>query len=203
MEARETLSKRATARLLLPRAGHGPLLQREYWAVLRGARLSPRQLMAAVRQHFPAFAPEELVRFRRADGKAGPLVCGEHLDVDIAGGVACQVRVTHGDDQSFTLATLPGHPEAGRITFGAYRNRRGDVIFHIRSRARSSTALHYAGFLTAGEVMQTSTWTEVVNRAGAYAGQGVWGAIRARTTTIAAEDEQAACTQPTFIARGD
>jgi hypothetical protein len=203
MEANAQPELHGNARLLLPRAGHGPLLQRDYWAVIRQCRLAPQTLMQQVAQHFPAFAPEELVRFRRQQTSASPLQCGEILEVAITGGVDCTVTVIHRDPQSLTLATQLGHPEAGRITFGAYRNRRRDVIFHIRSRARSATPLHYAGFLTAGEVMQTSTWTDFVDRVAAYAGKGVWGSIRAGTTPLHDEDEHEATGQPTFFAKGD
>lgn len=203
MEANRTSGDQAVARLLLPHAGHGPLLQRDYWAVIRDCRLTPRALFAAVSMHFAAFAPEELVRFERLDSREGGLQSGDRLEVRISGGVACEVTVIHCSPQSLTLATLPGHPEAGRITFGAYRNNRGDVIFHIRSRARSASPLHYAGFLGAGEVMQTSTWTDFVNRVAAYAGRGVRGAIRARTVPIDDEDQSIACLQPTFLAEGN
>ena len=57
---------------------------------------------------------------------------------------------------------LTGHPEAGRITFGAYRTVDGDVVFHIRSRACSSSLFNYLGFLVGGDPMQTATWTDFV-----------------------------------------
>lgn len=180
--------------------GVGRLLQRDYWAVVRACRLSPEKLMEIVARHFAAFAPEELVVFRRDGGE--PLSEGDHLDVEIVGAGHCEVSVVHRDAQSFTLATLPGHPEAGRITFGAYRNRRGDVIFHIRSRARSSSRTKLFGFLAMGEVMQTSTWTDFVNRVAVLAGEGVVGAIYSETKVIPDERMEVAGSAPTYLARG-
>ena len=89
------------------------------------------------------------------------------LDIRIRPAQQCGVRVIHEDAQSFTLATLEGHPEAGRITFGAYRNPAGAVIFHIRSRARSTTALQRLGFLAIGDAMQTNTWADFIRNAAA------------------------------------
>jgi hypothetical protein len=126
------------------------------------------------------------------------------VTVKIQGAGTFAVRVIHLDAQSFTLATLPGHPEAGRITFGAYRNAQRDVIFHIRSRARSGSTFHYVGFVAGGEAMQTNTWTEFVLRAAVSAGEGVVGAIHADTQQLedTPEDDDPE-SGPTFAAKGD
>ncbi|MCP3136748.1 DUF1990 family protein [Pyxidicoccus xibeiensis] len=192
--------------LLLPEDGAGPLLQRDYWAVIKGCEHPPSKLMDWVSRRFAEFAPAELCVFKRTDeSKEGePLELGDELSVKIQGAGTFGVRVIHRDEQSLTLATLPGHPEAGRITFGAYRNDLGDVIFHIRSRARSGSTFHYVGFVTAGEAMQTNTWTEFVLRAAATAGEGVVGAIHADTTELDDEPEGGDPEHgPTFVARGD
>jgi hypothetical protein len=192
--------------LLLPEQGAGPLLQRDYWAVIKDCPHPPSKVMEWVAVRFPEFAPSELCVFEREDEsrEGQPLELGEELSVKIQGAGTFGVRVIHKDTQSFTLATLPGHPEAGRITFGAYRNEHGDVIFHIRSRARSGSQFHYMGFVTAGEAMQTNTWTEFVLRAAVTAGEGVVGVIHADTTELEDEPEGSdPVHDPTFIAKGD
>src|SRR5688572_29942568 len=108
--------------LLTAEAGCGPLLQRDYWAVIAGARLAPPEIAALLATRFADFAPAELVRFRRCEDSDAPLCPGDLLDVDILLAGSCQVQVLRRDDNSLTLGTLAGHPEAGRITFGAYRN---------------------------------------------------------------------------------
>jgi hypothetical protein len=183
--------------------GAGPLLQRDYWAILRGCPLSAPEVAALVRERFMEFPPEELVVFRRTDGREGPLDMGDAMEVDIRMAGTTAVCVVHADANSLTLATVKGHPEAGRITFGAYPNERGDVVFHIRSRARSSSFFHLAGFLTAGEPMQTNTWTDFIDRLAHSVGEGVVGAIQADTREVEEEDEDATADSPTFIARGD
>ena len=190
--------------LLTARSGSGQYLQRDYWAVIRDCRLRPGELMRAVRERFAEFAPAELASFRRVEGAQGPLAVNDELEVRIAAAGTCFVRVVHADEQSLTIGTLQGHPEAGRITFGAYCNAREDVIFHIRSRARSGSRLMYAGVLAAGEAMQTNTWTDFVAAVGHTFGSGVIGFIHSETQR-ALDGPQATSDEccPTFLARGD
>lgn len=160
--------------------------------------------MRSVRERFAEFAPAELAHFRRLESAQGPLALDDELEVRIAGAGTFFVRVVHADEQSLTLGTLQGHPEAGRITFGAYCNARNDVIFHIRSRARSGSRLTYAGFLAAGEAMQTNTWTDFIGAVAHTFGSGVIGFIHCATQR--APDASQAATEecaPTFLARGD
>ncbi|PTL82676.1 DUF1990 family protein [Vitiosangium sp. GDMCC 1.1324] len=184
--------------------GAGPLLQRDYWAIIDGCGCSPSELMELVSSRFAEFAPEELVIFGRETERDSPIEPGDELRVRIRGAGTFRVRIIHRDRQSITMATLPGHPEAGRITFGAYRNERGDVIFHIRSRARSGSRVKYLGFRTGGEAMQTNTWTDFVNTVALTVGQGVIGFIHAETTVMKEAHENADDVRgPTFLARGD
>jgi hypothetical protein len=180
--------------------GVGPLLQRDYWAVFGECRRKPSELIAHLRDHFCELPPEELVTFTLRTG----LALGSELDIAIVPAHQACVRVVHEDAQSFTLATLEGHPEAGRITFGAYRNPKGDVIFHIRSRARSSSLPGYLGFLAIGDAMQTNTWTDFIANAAAVAEARIRGVIHADTQEVepTAEDDHPLDT-PTFQAVGD
>lgn len=196
-----------------PSEGKGPLLQRDYWAVLREPRVGPRDLAALLASHFHDFAPPALVRFSRRGedgdespvgiGPDRPLEVGDELDVDIRAAGAFAVQVIHRGSCSLTLATLKGHPEAGRITFGAYPNRRGDVVFHIRSRARAGSHVQMAGFLFAGDPMQTNTWSDFINRLAASVGEGIIGVIRAEKKTVEEEPGDRSMDGPTYIAEGE
>ncbi len=181
--------------------GSGPLLQRDYWAAIRDCRISPRQFGALFAAHFNDFAPNALTRFECIGASADrPLRVGDELRVHIRMAGTFGIRVLHLDDNSITFCTLHGHPEAGRITFGAYRNRRGDVVFHIRSRARSGSSKHYAGFVAVGEPMQTMTWTDYVDQLAHSVGRGVLGRIHEETHVLHSKDDENA---PTYLARGD
>jgi hypothetical protein len=187
-------------RLLSATEGAGPLLQRDYWAVLNGCAVRPSELIAHVKANFCQLPPDALVHFDAPDGLAN----GAELDIRITPGQSCKVRVVHEDATSVTLGTLEGHPEAGRITFGAYRNRDGDVIFHIRSRARSSSAATRLGFLAIGDAMQTNTWTDFINNTAASVGARVRDAVHADVEEVqdVAEDDHP-LQSPTFRAVGD
>jgi hypothetical protein len=181
--------------------GVGPLLQRDYWAVIANCSIRPDQFGELLARRFAEFAPDELAAFRRTADDDGPLAEGEELTVDIRLAGSFGIRVLDRDANSLTLSTLAGHPEAGRITFGAYRSDRGDVVFHIRSRARSSSRMHFAEYLTAGEGMQTATWASFLNAVARAVGDGVLGEIRATTEACETLPDDAG-DGPTFIARG-
>lgn len=207
MESRQEIGhdlKELLEGLVLASDGTGPLLQRDYWAVIRNSRKTAKEIGAILAEDFSRFAPDELVKFDRVDGSSDPLEPGVELTVQIRLAGECRVRVIHRDENSVTLATVKGHPEAGRITFGAYPNEKGDVIFHIRSRARASSNVRYAGFLAVGEPMQTNTWTDFVDRVAHTVGEGVVGVIHADTTEVSDEpDDAEVICSPTFLATGE
>jgi hypothetical protein len=178
--------------------GYGPLLERDYWAVINRAGPGPVELIEALARRFPQLAPPDLVRF--VPPGQGALAVGDELGVRITGAGEFGVRVVHRAPQSITLATLRGHPEAGRITFGAYHNSRGDVIFHIRSRARASSPTRLLGFLVAGDPMQTNTWTDFINRVASTFGRGVRGRVYAEKRAVESEPGDVHVDRPTFIA---
>lgn len=183
------------------------MMQRDYWAVIDGCRCPPSGVLTMVASHFTELAPSDVVVFERdPDGPPGVLEVGDELDIRIRFSGEARVRVVHVDTCSLTLATLSGHPEAGRITFGAYRNGDGDVVFHIRSRARSSSLFSYIGFLAGGNPMQTTTWTDFVNAVAATCGAGVRGEVQAVTQlqeSVQLDEGDERMDRPTFIARGD
>jgi hypothetical protein len=180
--------------------GAGPLLQRDYWAVFSHCDLKPSEVIRHVSANFCALPPEALVSFDAPHG----LGLNAVLDIVIRPAQRCAVRVIHADAQSITFATLAGHPEAGRITFGSYRNDHGDVIFHIRSRARSATALKRLGFLAIGDAMQTNTWADFIRNTALAVNARIEGVIHADTTEadeMPEDDEPLG--SPTFLAVGD
>ena len=84
------------------------------------------------------------------------------------------------------------------------RFRRGEVIFHIRSRARSSSTPTRLGFLAIGVAMQTNTWTYFINRAAASVHAQIRDVIHADTERVAELPEDGdPLRTPTFAAVGD
>lgn len=191
-------------RQLIPAShGRGELLQRDYWAVVEAARLDAPAAGRLLAERFCEFPPPELLHCSYRGGREGPLRPGDELTVEIRAAGSFGVRVIHRDGQSLTLGTLEGHPEAGRITFGVYRNDEDDLIIHIRSRARSSSTSRLLGFLFAGEPMQTTAWSDFLERFAATVGDGVLGVIHAETREVeeGPDDRESAGPSPTFLAR--
>ena len=188
--------------LQLERDGAGALLQRDYWAAIEACRVGPAELMSDLRQRFCEFPPADMVSFARSGKCEQPLQVGDELEIVIRMAGECRVRVTSCDEHSVTFSTLQGHPEAGRITFGAYRHDSAAVIFHIRSRSRSGDAKFAAGFLTLGEAMQTNTWTDFVRTVADTYGAGVVGEVHADTSQVEPTEADADVSRPTFAANG-
>jgi hypothetical protein len=168
-------------------SGSGPLLQRDYSGVIEGTNCSPEELAKFIRERFIDLAPQETAAFENSDGGRAPLKVGDELKIRIGGFMPCQVRVVHVDDVSLTLRTLEGHPEAGRVSFGAGRDDEGRLTFRIRSRARSGGLIHYLGFLMMGRAMQARCWIRFIGRAAEICGGRLAGPVRVSTTKVAEE----------------
>jgi hypothetical protein len=139
--------------------GAGPLLQRDYWAVLTGSACSPEEIVAMLALRFPDFANPVIAAFSFVPPP--PLEVGREMKIVIQGYGECHVRVAHKDERSITLRTLEDHFEAGRITFGAWREN-GETVFKVRSRARTRSKPHSWGFAAGGHRVQKQLWLEFV-----------------------------------------
>jgi hypothetical protein len=175
-------------------AGSGPLLQREYLGVIEGSDRTPEAVAEEVRKHFVNFAPKETAAFQCPGREGKALAVGDEIKVHISGILPCQVRVVHCDDRSLTLRTLEGHPEAGRITFGAGRDEQGRLTYRIRSRARAGGLLHYLGFLFMGRTMQARCWIRFIGCVAEAVGGRLVGPIHVSTERV--EEEPADCGEP-------
>jgi len=164
--------------------GTGPLLQRDYVVVIAGTAWSPERLIEMLRSDFPRFSPAELARFTRPAGERHPLRVGDTMHIHIRGTGDCAVVVSHVDDRSFTLQTLQGHPEAGRITFGAHRDAAGHLVARIRSRSRISSPHHYVGYKLIGKRAQTHAWVTFLERAATACGGRVLGGVMISTDEV-------------------
>jgi Domain of unknown function (DUF1990) len=164
--------------------GVGPLLQRDYWAVIASSRLSPEQVMALVTADFGRFSPEGVACFTRPDRRSGPLAPGDLLHVDIKGAGCCDVRIVDVDERSLTMRTVEGHPEAGRITFASWRNDDGHLVFRIRSRARAADLMRYVGFVLFGRAVQTQCWVGFIERVAEVADGNIVGEVQQETQEV-------------------
>jgi Domain of unknown function (DUF1990) len=180
--------------------GCGPLLERDYFAAIEGASCTPEQVGAMIRDRFEEFAPPETAVFRRAGADKVPLEVDDELEIRIALLGHCRVRIVHADARSLTMRTLKGHPEAGRITFGASRDAEGRLTFRILSRTRASGLTNYLGFLLMGKQMQARCWIRFIDRVAEDCGGRIVGRIRVRTRKDAEDPaDRGERDTPTFV----
>lgn len=144
-------------------AGHGPLWQRDYWAELEQSTLVPEAIVLLMRTDFIEFSPDSLAKFSRPDNGNIPLQVGDEMKIEVRGAGTCEVRCVHVEPRSFTLRTLDGHMEAGRITFGAYLEN-GRTVVRIRSRARSASRRRHVAYLIMGHALQAKAWITFLAR---------------------------------------
>jgi hypothetical protein len=164
--------------------GSGPLLQRDYVAVIEGAPAEPEHLIEMLRADFPRFSPPALAPFARCGDGHRPLEVGDELEVVIRGTGCHKVRVVLVEPRALTLRTIAGHPEAGRITFGACRDEQGRLVFRIRSRARIRSYPAYLGYLMLGKKEQTLIWVTFIHNVAKTAGGRVQGDVHCSTRRV-------------------
>lgn len=179
--------------------GHGPLWQRDYWVEIQNSRCSPEELIKIVRREFPEFSPVELAEFQFK--QPAPLQPGNEMPVTIRGVGSSAVRCVHLEPRSFTLRTMEGHPEAGRITFGAYCQGQ-NLIFRVRSRARSIDRVRGMGFKLGGHMMQAKTWLIFVERVAKRSGGEIVGEAQTSSQEVKSTlADLGELDTPTFIAK--
>jgi hypothetical protein len=185
--------------------GVGPLLRREYSAVVGGAPCGPEAIGTLLRERFEDFAPPETAIFDRTAEAKDRLAIGDEMEIRIALLGRCRVRVVHHSDCTLTLRTLAGHPEAGRITFGADRDPQGRLRLRIVSRTRASRVLNYLGYLVMGKQLQARCWIRFLERLAEATGGQIADRIHVRTHRVEEEPgDRKGTDAPTFeCGRGD
>jgi Domain of unknown function (DUF1990) len=176
----------ATASRLQPlAAGTGPMLHRTYTVRITGSDMKPPALIDLVAAHLNQVSPEVAV-FRKTRGvKDDQLRLDDELIVRMPGPWDGPVRVVRREPDSFRLATLAGHLEAGEIEFRAARD--GDALaFEIESWARAGDKLAdllYNKLRLAKEI-QLNMWSHFCVRAAALAGGRPRGGVTIRTRWV-------------------
>jgi hypothetical protein len=165
-------------------AGVGPLLHRSYAVRIDGSRLAPAALIDVLAARLNQASPEMAV-FHKTRGAQNALRQGDEFVVRMPGPWDGPVRVVRRDANSFRLATLDGHLEAGEIEFRAVPD--GDALrFEIESWARAGdrlSALLYNRLRLAKEI-QLNMWSHFCIRAAALAGGRPKGGITIRTRWV-------------------
>jgi hypothetical protein len=174
------------AEIQLPEHGVGPLFHRHYRTRIRDGRLTAAELIRAVSADPDAVAPSEFASFHKIRGERGRMAVGDEYVVRMPGPWDGPVRVVVCTSDSFRLATLDGHLEAGQIEFRA-RDGNEDVVFEIESWARSADRLSDLLYdrLRMSKEIQLHMWTSTLERIVKRAGGRMTGGIDIHTRKIA------------------
>jgi len=117
----EALNRNVEGRRVVgPIQGFGKMWQKTYRTPLRGASVSPQEVIRTWKQNFGSFWPE-------GNHFYGPITGLEPGDVAVLNlkmpgklNLSTGVLVLYADEESFTLMTPEGHMLAGWITFSAF-----------------------------------------------------------------------------------
>jgi hypothetical protein len=156
-------------RLVGPLQGFGPLWKKRYRVRLVGVEVAPEEVVHVWKARFPELQPPQN-RFYPAVAGVSP---GEIvlLNASMRGlPVDSGVVVLYADDESFTLMTPEGCPEAGWITCSSARED-GATVAEVQTIARSNDPLFEFGFrFLGGAREQEKIWSHVLRSLAATVG---------------------------------
>jgi hypothetical protein len=144
-----------------PMNGFGRMWQKTYRTSLGDARISPSEVIAAWKEHFPEFWPAGNRFFAPLAGIAPGEVAA--LDLSMPGGLKLStgVLVLFADEESFTLMTPEGHMFAGWITFSSFVED-GETCAQAQVLMRASDPLYELGMTFGGHRQEDAHWLHTV-----------------------------------------
>ena len=158
----------AGRRAVGPLQGFGQLWQKTFRMRLEHASVTPAEVIAEWKAELPRFKPAEN-RFYPSPGGIAP---GEVVLINAwtpGGPIATGVVVLYADDESFTLMTPEGHPEAGWVTMSAYTEE-GVTVAQVQGLARASDPIYELAFRVMGSKLQDYIWEHVLTELAAHFG---------------------------------
>lgn len=173
--------------------GCGMLIHRQYEVVLPTLTLRATDLVRLMQRHLTELSPASLAEFEKCEGSEMVFQVGDEYDITMLGPWNGRVRVSEMSDDAFTLVTLEGHPEAGRITFSAHDHSGGEraALVRIESWARARDSVVDAAYSTIGigKQIQTEVWITFLQRLSALAGVVDTPQVRITTEELAGDPE--------------
>ena len=120
---------------------------------LTGTKVTPKEVVRVWKEEFPSFHPPQSRFYPPLHGVApGEVML---INASVQGmPVYTGVMVLYADEESFTVMTAEGLPEAGWNTFSAYEDEDGTTVAQIQSLARASDPIYELGFRMFGSTEQ-------------------------------------------------
>lgn len=172
-------------RLTGPIQGFGQLWQKTYRIRLPGADVTPEAVVAWWKGHLPELMPDDSRFYPSLTGvKPGEVLLINATLPGIPGGmpVSTGVLILYADEESFSVMTPDGHPEAGFNTFSSYEEE-GVTVCQIQSLARANDPIYEFGFrFLGGGAQQERIWRHVLT--GVAHQFGVAGEVEVKKTCV-------------------
>ena len=140
--------------------GFGSLWQKTYELKVHDSGLEPEGLMGEFKGNFSRLQAPFNRFYAGPSGLEPGAVVVIHSQTP-AGLVATGVMVLFADPLCFSLITPQGHPEAGWMTFRAFR-REDTPVVQIVGFGRASDPLFEVAYRLMGAKVQVRTWTHVL-----------------------------------------
>ena len=152
-----------------PGRGLGALTHHLYAVTVRSPKLSAGQLLAIIAADPNVVTPTEVLRVERS---AGALCKGDELLLRMAGPWNGPMRVSEREDDRLQLATMPGHPQHGKVELRVRpKNGEADIVIEIQTCERAAGfgfyLLERIGLIPR---MRSHTWAEILQNAARLAG---------------------------------
>jgi hypothetical protein len=166
--------------LVGPIQGFGPMWQKTYRVRLTGVSATTVEVMSVWKENFAKFQPRQNRFYPGLAGfQPGEVVL---LNASMKGApVDSGLMVLYADDESLTLMTPEGCPEAGWITCSVAQEEDGPVA-QVWTIGRSNDPLFEIGFRLVGTREQAKIWKHVLIQLAAH--YGVQAAVEYTATCL-------------------
>jgi hypothetical protein len=156
-------------RLVGPIQGFGRMWQRTYRVELRGAEVTPAEVISVWKEQFASFWPKR----GRFFGPATAIAPGDValLNLSIGAGVqlATGIMVLYADEESFTFMNPQGHMFAGWITFSAAAEG-GTTIAQAQVLVRANDPLYELAMPLGLSRIENGFWQQTLRTLAAHFG---------------------------------
>ena len=147
-------------RLAGPIQGFGRMWQKTARVELRGAEVTPAEVIRTWKAEFQRFWPERNWFYAPLTGIAPGEVALLNLNLPGRMKLSTGVLVLYADDESFTLMTPEGHMLAGWITFSAWAGADGVTVVQIQALERTNDPLYELGYVFGGNRLNSRFWVQ-------------------------------------------
>jgi hypothetical protein len=153
-------------RLTGPLQGFGQMWQKTFRVPLRGAQVSPAEVIKAWKENYAVFWPPGNRFYAPLTG----ISPGEVGLITAAQGpmrLSTGVMVLYADEESFTFMTPQGHPFAGWVTFSAHEEE-GTTVAQVQLLIRPSDPVYDTAFHMGASRAENKIWQHTLHSLAAY-----------------------------------